>query len=80
IAVNAAETAGIDPHILVLTIIYAANCSFATPIAYQTNLLVMTPGHYKFSDFVRVGVPLIIVIWIAYTIAAPIYFAAAGLL
>lgn len=80
IAVNAARTAGIDPHILVLTVIYAANCSFATPIAYQTNLLVMTPGHYKFSDFFRVGGPLIIVIWIAYTIVAPIYFKAVGLL
>ncbi|MCB2097839.1 MAG: SLC13 family permease [Parvularculaceae bacterium] len=78
IAVNAAQRAGIDPHVLVLTVIYAANCSFATPIAYQTNLLVMTPGHYKFSDFVRVGVPLIVLIWIAYSIAAPIFFTAIG--
>lgn len=78
IAVNAAQKIGIDPHVLVLTVIYAANCSFATPIAYQTNLLVMTPGHYKFRDYVKVGGPLIIVIWIAYSIAAPIYFTAIG--
>lgn len=78
IAVSAARKAGIDPHVLVLTIIYAANCSFATPIAYQTNLLVMTPGHYKFGDFVKVGVPLIIVIWIAFTLVAPVYFHSIG--
>lgn len=80
IAVSAANQAGIDPHILVLTVIYGANCSFATPVAYQTNLLVMTPGHYKFSDYCRVGGPLIIVIWIAYTILAPIYFRMTGVL
>lgn len=80
IAVSAANTAGIDPHILVLTVIFGANCSFATPIAYQTNLLVMTPGHYKFRDFIMVGGPLIIILWIAYTLIAPIYFRAAGIL
>ncbi len=80
IAVSAANSAGIDPHILVLTVIYGANCSFATPIAYQTNLLVMTPGHYKFADYMKVGIPLIVVLWIVYTIAAPLYFSAIGLM
>lgn len=80
IAVSAANQAGIDPLILVLTVIYGANCSFATPVAYQTNLLVMTPGHYKFSDYFKVGGPLIIVTWIAYTILAPLYFRAIGIL
>jgi len=74
IAVSAARLAGIDEHILVLTVIFASNCSFATPVAYQTNLLVMTPGHYKFRDFLIVGGPLIVVLWIAYTIIAPYYF------
>lgn len=80
IAVSAANSIGIDPHILALTVIFGANCSFATPVAYQTNLLVMTPGHYRFSDFIQVGGPLIIVIWIAYTVIAPIYFRAVGML
>ncbi|NRA30656.1 MAG: SLC13 family permease [Parvularculaceae bacterium] len=80
IGVSAAHTAGIDPMILVLTIIYAANCSFATPVAYQTNLLVMGPGHYKFSDFIRVGVPMTLVLWIGYTLIAPKYFEAVGLM
>ncbi len=74
IAVSAAHQLGIDEHILVLTVIFGSNCSFATPIAYQTNLLVMTPGHYKFRDFLVVGGPLIILLWLVYTAIAPIYF------
>lgn len=74
IAVSAARQLGIDEHILVLTVIFGSNCSFATPVAYQTNLLVMTPGHYKFRDFLTVGGPLILVLWIAYSLIAPFYF------
>jgi di/tricarboxylate transporter len=78
IAVSAARLAGMDPLPLALTVIYGANCPFATPIGYQTNLLVMTPGHYRFADYFRVGGPLIILIWIVYTIVAPVYFASIG--
>jgi di/tricarboxylate transporter len=74
IAVSAAQQAGIDPLPLALTVIYGANCPFATPIAYQTNLLVMTPGHYKFRDFMIVGGPLIILLWVVYSFAASFYF------
>ena len=80
IGVSAAQAAGIEPVVLVLTIIYAANCSFATPVAYQTNLLVMGPGHYRFADFIRVGVPLMVLLWLTYIIVAPFYFRAVGLL
>lgn len=80
IAVSAALQAGIDPKAAVLTIIYGANCPFATPIAYQTNLLVMTPGHYKFRDYLVVGGPLILVLWAVYTLAAPVYFRMIGAL
>ena len=74
IAVSAAGQLGIDEHALVLTVIFGSNCSFATPVAYQTNLLVMTPGHYKFRDFLVVGGPLIVLLWLVYTFTAPIYF------
>ncbi len=74
VAVAAAQQVGMDEHVLVLTVIFGSNCSFATPIAYQTNLLVMTPGHYKFRDFLTVGGPLIVLLWIVYTFAAPYYF------
>lgn len=74
VAVSAAQQAGFDPLPFALTVIYGANCPFATPIAYQTNLLVMTPGHYKFRDFMVVGGPLVLLVWIAYTAVAPFYF------
>lgn len=74
IAVSAAQQVGMDPLPLALTVIYGANCPFATPIAYQTNLLVMTPGHYKFRDYMIVGGPLILLLWIVYSFVAPVYF------
>ncbi len=81
IAVNAAvkfaETPEMESKLAiaaVMTVIYAANCSFATPIAYQTNLLVMGPGHYKFMDYLRVGGPLVVVLWVVFALFAPYYF------
>jgi len=74
IALSVADQAGIDPMVMILTVIFAANCSFATPIAYQTNLLVMGPGRYKFADFVKFGVPLVLVIWVTYCIMLPLMF------
>jgi len=72
IALSAADQAGAaDPLPFRLAVIYGANCCFATPIAYQTNLLVMGPGHYKFSDFLRFGGPLVILLWVVFTITAP---------
>lgn len=71
IAISAAEQTGSDPFPFLLAVIYAANCAFATPIAYQTNMLVMGPGHYKFGDFLRFGGPLVIIMWAAFTMIAP---------
>ena len=55
-------------------VILAANCSFVTPIAYQTNLLVMGPGHYQFRDFMRLGLPLALIVWLTYALFAPWYY------
>lgn len=74
IAVGTAQELGIDPMIFIYAVIFAANCSFATPMGYQTNLLVMGPGHYQFKDFLRVGGPLIIILWIAFSLFAPWYY------
>lgn len=60
--------------IFALTVIFGANCSFASPIGYQTNLLVMGPGHYRFKDFIKAGVPLILILWITYTAVVRYYF------
>lgn len=74
IVVSAASQIGADPTPFVYGLIFALNCSFATPIAYQTNLIVMGPGHYRFRDFMIAGLPLIVLIWLAYSLFAPLYF------
>lgn len=61
-------------YIFAVTVVFAANCSFASPIGYQTNLLVMGPGKYKFRDFIKAGTPLIFVIWVTYIAVAKFYF------
>ena len=69
--------AGLDmdiAHLFAITVIFAANCSFASPIGYQTNLLVMGPGHYRFRDFVRAGIPLVLLMWFTYILIAQYYY------
>ncbi len=61
-------------YIFAITVVFAANCSFASPIGYQTNLLVMGPGQYRFSDFVKGGLPLVIIIWLTYIAVMHFYF------
>ena len=58
IAISLGDAIGVDPRPLVVAVMVAASCSFATPIGYQTNTLVYGPGGYRFSDFLKVGVPL----------------------
>jgi di/tricarboxylate transporter len=48
--------------------------SFATPIGYQTNLLIMSAGGYKFSDFLRVGIPLTIIMWVSFSLVLPMLY------
>lgn len=68
IAISIAQRLGLPLEPFVLAVLFGANMSFATPMAYQTNLLVMNAGGYKFGDFVRVGVPLALIMWIVYSI------------
>lgn len=74
IAISTARELGHDPVPFLHAIIYAANCSFATPIGYQTNLLVMGPGNYRFGDFMRTGIPLLIILWVMFTMIAPFWY------
>ena len=74
IAVDIASELGVSPVPFAVAVVFAANCSFASPLGYQTNLLVMGPGHYKFADFARAGIPLIFVLWAAFTLFAPWYY------
>ncbi|QDG78217.1 SLC13 family permease [Labrenzia sp. PHM005] len=74
IAINLAEQIGQKPEAFVVCLIIAANTSFATPVGYQTNLIVMGPGHYRFADFLRAGVPLALVLWLTFSLIAPWYY------
>lgn len=74
IAVGLANQYGINPQAFAAAIMFSASASFATPIGYQTNVLVFNAGGYKFNDFVRVGLPLNIILWIAASIIIPWYW------
>lgn len=62
VAVAAAQRLGVDPFPFVMAVMLAGSLSFASPIGYQTNLMVYGPGGYRFADFVRIGLPLNIVV------------------
>ena len=72
IAIALAQQTGQDPRPLVVAVMFAGSASFATPIGYQTNTLVYAAGNYKFSDFLRIGVPMNVVVGVATCMA--IYF------
>ncbi len=67
IAIGIAQRLGLPLEPFVLAVLFGANLSFATPMAYQTNILLMNSAGYKFSDFVRTGVPLAIGLWLVLT-------------
>lgn len=68
IAISLAQQLMLPAEPFVLAVLFGSNLSFATPMAYQTNLLVMNAGGYKFNDFVRVGLPLMFLLWLVFTI------------
>ena len=72
IAIALAQTLGVDPRAFVVAVMVAASCSFATPIGYQTNTLVYGPGGYTFGDFMRVGIPMNLVIGVAASVLIPL--------
>jgi di/tricarboxylate transporter len=58
VALSIAQQAGIDPRPFLIVVAIAGSASFATPIGYQTNLMVYGPGGYRFTDFLKVGIPM----------------------
>lgn len=74
IVIGLAEPLGIDARALVVAVMFGASASFATPIGYQTNTLVYGAGDYRFSDFLKIGVPLNIIVGIAATTAIWYFF------
>jgi di/tricarboxylate transporter len=72
IAVSIAAQMGQPAEPFVLAVLFGANMSYATPMAYKTNLLVMNAGEYTFADFARIGAPLVLVMWAALSLLIPI--------
>ena len=71
IALTLATQFGFDPRPFIFAVCYAASASFITPIGYQTNLMVFGPGGYRYSDYIKVGLPLVIILWIISVMVIP---------
>lgn len=74
IAITAADNMGVSPYPLLMTVAIAASMAFATPVASPTNALVMTAGGYRFVDFVKIGVPLQLIIGVITIVVLPMLF------
>ena len=74
IAVSTALELGVHPKPFIMAVVFGASACFATPIGYQTNLLVYGPGGYRFSDFFKLGIPLNLLVVIGATLLVPIFW------
>lgn len=74
IAVSITAQMGQPAEPFVLAVLFGANMSYATPMAYKTNLLVMNAGNYFFNDFLRVGVPMVLIMWITLSLLLPVLY------
>ncbi len=74
IAVGISQGLGVPVEPFAVAVIFAANCAIATPMGYQTSLLVMGPGHYTFGDFARGGIPLVIILWVTFSLFSYGYY------
>ena len=74
IAIEMALQLGTPPEPFVLAVIFGVNMSYATPFGYQTNLLLLSAGGYKFSDFMRAGIPLVLLMWIGFSVVLSLLY------
>jgi di/tricarboxylate transporter len=74
IAISIAKALGAPLEPFVLAVLFGANMSYLTPVGYQTNLLVMSAGGYRFSDFLRAGIPLQLIMWLGVSAMLPVFY------
>jgi di/tricarboxylate transporter len=72
IAIGAAQQVGSDPHALLMTVAVAASAGFLTPVAHQSNVLVMGPGGYRFGDYLKVGLPIDLLVFVTVLLVMPL--------
>ncbi len=74
IALSLATTLQVNPQPLLMTIAFGASASFMTPMGYQTNAIVRGPGGYTFGDYLRIGIPLTVIMWALATVLIPVFW------
>ena len=74
VAIGLAQTLGLDPRPVLILVMLGASFGFATPIGYQCNLLVYGPGGYRFSDFLRIGIPLNLLCGVVACLVIPLFY------
>ncbi|MBK6637023.1 MAG: SLC13 family permease [Rhodocyclaceae bacterium] len=74
VVIGLAQQMDVDPRPFVVGVMFAASCSFATPIGYQTNTLVYSAGNYRFSDFLPLGIPLNLIYWLMSSALIPLFW------
>jgi len=74
LAILTAETLGMSPYALLVAVMFGASASFMTPTGYQTNTMIYGPGGYRFTDYLKVGAPLNLILLVVASLLIPMFW------